>query len=55
MGPICKLWNNVFKIDILKQVRVSSNDLRATDPVDQFVYREMVSVKKILGFVNNSI
>jgi len=25
------------------------------DPVDQFVYMEMVSVKKILAFVNESI
>ena len=45
----------MFKVDILKQVRISTNDLRSDDPVAQFVFREMVSVKKILGFVNSSI
>ena len=55
LGPICQLWNNVFKVDILKQVRISSSDLRNEDPVNQFVFREMVSVKKILGYVNQSI
>ena len=45
----------MFKVDLLKQVRISSNDLRNEDPVNQFVFREMVSVKKILGYVNQSI
>ena len=49
------MWNNVFKVDILKQVRISSSDLRSDDPVNQFVFREMVATKKILGFVNSSI
>ena len=45
----------MFKVDVLKQVRISNSDLRNEDPVNQFVFREMVSVKKILGYVNQSI
>jgi len=34
---------------------VGREELRSPDPVDQFVYMEMVSIKKIIGFVNESI
>ena len=49
------MWQNVFKVDIFKSIRVGRDELRAPDPVDQFVYMEMVSVKKVLAFVNDSI
>lgn len=55
LGPILQLWQNVFKVDVFKSIRVGREELRAPDPVDQFVYMEMVSVKKVLAFVNDSI
>ena len=38
-----------------KDTKISQQDLRATDPVDQFVFMEMIAVKRILGFVHESI
>lgn len=40
---------------MLKSVRIGREELRAPDPVDQFVYMEMVSVKKIIAFVAESM
>lgn len=50
-----QLWQNVFKVEVLKSVRIGREELRAPDPVDQFVYMEMVSVKKIIAFVAESM
>jgi len=55
LGPLLQLWQNVFRVEVFKSVRVGREELRAPDPVDQFVYMEMVSVKQILAFVNESI
>jgi len=52
---LLQLWKNVFPGEVLKQVRIGREELRAPDPVDQFVYMEMVSVKQILAFVNESM
>jgi len=55
LGPICQLWNNVYKKQHMDQVKITEKDMRCEDPVDQFVYREMESVKSILRYVDNSV
>lgn len=55
LNPILQLWQNVFKAQIFRAIKVTQDDLRTPDPVDQFVFMEMISVKKILAFVNESI
>lgn len=55
LSPIISLWQNVFRVDVFKSVRIGREELKASDPVDQFVYMEMQSIKKILGFVQESI
>jgi hypothetical protein len=39
----------------MDQVKITEKDMRCEDPVDQFVYREMESVKSILRYVDNSV
>jgi len=55
LGPICQLWNTIFKIETFKQFKITQADLNTPDPVDQFVYMEMMNVREILGKVNASI
>lgn len=55
LGPICQLWQNVYKADMYKQIRISANDMTTQDPVDQFVYLEMTAIKAIIDKVNQNI
>lgn len=34
LGPICQLWQNVYKADMYRQIRISANDMTTQDPVD---------------------
>lgn len=55
LEPICKLWGAIFKVQLFKNTKITGQDLRNPDPVDQFVFMEMVSTKRILGIVHESI
>jgi len=55
LSPVIQLWKTVFRVDVFKSVRIGREELKTSDPVDQFVYMEMQSIKKILGFVQESI
>lgn len=55
LGPICTLWTNVYKPDIFKQIKISTQDMTTQDPVDQFVYLEMTTVKQLLEKINENI
>lgn len=41
LGPICSLWQNVYKKEEFAQIRITAKDLDAQDPVDQFVFMEV--------------
>lgn len=34
LGPICQLWQNMYKADLLKQIKITSADMTTADPVD---------------------
>lgn len=34
LSPLLQLWQNVFRVDVFKSVRVGREELRAPDPVD---------------------
>ncbi len=49
------MWQNIFKAETYKQIKVSERDLTTPDPVDQFVYMEIIAVKDLLTRVNDHI
>jgi len=49
------LWQNIFKAETYKQIKVSDKDLTTPDPVNQFVYMEMIQIKELLAKVNDHI
>lgn len=55
LGPICQMWTSIFKPEILNSIKISKKDLTCEDPVDQFVYMEMLSVREILNKLNNQL
>jgi len=55
LGPLCQLWRNVYKTDVYKQVQIPKSGLRSSDPVEVFVYMEIMSALKMLEIVNESI
>ena len=34
LAPLLQLWQNVFRVELFKSVRVGREELRAPDPVD---------------------
>lgn len=42
-------------MQLFKNTKITNQDLRNPDPVDQFVFMEMVSTKRILGIVHESV
>jgi len=55
LGPICQLWNTLFRMEDYSQIRISQQDLSSPDPIQAFVYMEMSQVVEILMNVNDSI
>lgn len=55
LGPLLQLWKNVYKAEIYKQVQISKSGLRSSDPVEVFVYMEMMAAMEMLSNVNQSI
>lgn len=55
LSPLCQLWNNLYKADSYRQVSISKQGLRSTDPVEAFTYMEMMSGMEILENANASI
>jgi len=55
LGPICQLWNTLYRPEEYGQIKISQAQLSAPDPVDAFVYMEMLAVIDILQEVNNTV
>lgn len=55
LGPLCQLWNNLYKPEAYRQVTISKQGIRSNDPVEAFTYMEMMSGMEILENVNVSI
>jgi len=55
LGPLCSLWKNVYKAENFKSVQISKSGLRSSDPVEVFVYMEMMSAMDMLRNVDDSM
>jgi hypothetical protein len=55
LGPICSTWKNLYKKDTFDGIQITQQHLNVVDPVEAFVYMEILNVKGILGEVNESI
>lgn len=55
LGPICQMWSTIFKPEVLNSIKITKKDLTCEDPVDQFVFMEMLSVRNILTQLNNQL
>jgi dynein heavy chain 2 len=55
LGPLLQLWKNVYKVDVYKSVQISKAGLRSSDPVEVFVYMEMMAAMEMLSNVNRSV
>lgn len=55
LGPICQQWSTLFRPEDYSQIKISQAQLSSPDPVDAFVYMEMLAVVDILNKVNESI
>jgi len=45
----------VYKAELFRQVQITKKDIDSKDPVDQFVFMEMVAVRNILAKVDDNI
>lgn len=55
LNPICQLWSSTYRKEEFNQVRITKKDLDNDDPVNSFVYMEVLAVIQILKKVNESI
>lgn len=55
LGPLCNNWNNLYKKETFDQINITQQHLNVVDPVEAFVYMEIMTVKNILLTVNDSI
>lgn len=55
LGPICQNWNNLYRKDTFNQLQITQDNLNVVDPVEAFVYMEILTVKEILQKVHESI
>ena len=55
LGPICQLWSTLYKPEEYSQIKISPAQLSSPDPVDAFVYMEMLAVIEILRKVDDTI
>ena len=55
MAPLCNNWNNLYKKETFEGINITQQHLNVVDPVEAFVYMELLTVKNILATVNESI
>lgn len=55
LGPICQLWQTIYKHQDFASIRISPNQLGSTDPIESFVYMEVDYIVRILAEVHEAI
>lgn len=55
LGPICQLWGTLFRPEEYSQIKINQQQLSSPDPIDAFVYMEMLAVIEILQKINEMI
>jgi len=55
LGPLCQLWGNLYQPQQFDQVQVTQEHLNQPDPVEAFVYMELVFVREVLRLAHASI
>jgi len=55
LGPLCQLWANLYKREAFEGLQVTQEHLNRPDPVEAFVYMEVVAVTSVLRRVDDSV
>lgn len=55
LGPICSAWAQLYKPEVFEKINITQDHLNSPDPVEGFVFMEIVTVKEILQYVHQSI
>ena len=55
LGPICQLWNTLYRAEEYAAIKISNAQLTSNDPIEAFVYMEMLCVTDILTKVGETI
>ena len=49
------MWQSLYKKDTFDGIQIDQQRLNSTDPVESFLYMEIINVKEILYYVNESL
>lgn len=52
LGPICQSWSQLYKPEVFDRISITQDHLNSADPVEGFVFMEIVTVKDILQYVH---
>lgn len=55
LGPILKMWGQLYKKDNFSSVKIKPGQLNSEDPVDSFIFMEAQNTMMVLSKVHSSL